>query len=167
MKIFGYNLKLFKEQKSKTAKKGVELGATGTSIFGGVISDADYLPELTGTEAITTYNKMRKSDGVVKAALLACSLPIRAINWYVKPASDERLDKEIADFIEYNLFEAMSITWDDFLRQALLMLPFGHITFEKVFTNLEFNKKQIIGWKKFAPRLPQTIYKWTDGVGPS
>jgi len=158
---FGINFKIFKEpQTKKTVKKDVELGASGTSIFGGVISESDYIPELTGTDAITTYNKMRKSDGVVKASILACTLPLRAINWYVKPASDDKLDQEIAEFIEYNLFEAMTITWDDFLRQALLMLPFGHISFEKVFTSLEFNGKDYIGWRKFAPRLPDTIYKW-------
>ena len=41
------------------------------------------------------------------------------------------IDKEIADFVDWNLFENMTMTWDDFLRHALLMLPFGFMVFEK------------------------------------
>ncbi len=142
-----------------------ELGETGTTIFGGFITDEDYVSELTGSEAITTFNKMRKSDGVVKSALLACELPIRAARWYVEPASDENIDKEVAEFVSQSLFEKMTITWDDFLRQALLMLPFGFSVFEKVFRSIDFNGKEMIGWKKFAPRLQSTIFKWKTDSG--
>lgn len=164
MSLLSNIIQVFKETR-KTIKKGSEIGSSGTTIIGGVLSDQDHVPELTGEDAITTYNKMRKSDGVVKAALLACTLPIRATNWYVKPASDEKIDVEIAEYIEHNLFEAMSITWDDTLRQALLMLPYGHMAFEKVFSTINFNGKEYVGWKKFAPRLPQTIQKWATEDG--
>jgi len=113
----------------KAPKKDVELGESGTAIFGGSISDEEYVNELVGSQAITTYDRMRKSDGVVKASLLACELPIRAANWYVEPASEDEKDKEVAEFVSQNLFEKMSITWDDFLRQCLLMLPFGFMVF--------------------------------------
>jgi len=149
----------------KAPKKDVELGESGTAIFGGSISDEEYVNELVGSQAITTYDRMRKSDGVVKASLLACELPIRAANWYVEPASEDEKDKEVAEFVSQNLFEKMSITWDDFLRQCLLMLPFGFMVFEKVFTAVDFDGKQMIGWKKFAPRLPKTIFKWETEEG--
>jgi hypothetical protein len=160
MKILGYEFKLFKEQKKPSIKKNEEIGSTGTSIVGGYLSDTDYVPELTGSSALTIYDEMRKSDGVVKASLLACQLPIRATNWFVEPASDDDLDIEVAEFVEYNLMNNMTITWDDFLRQALLMLPFGYMIFEKVFTDIEWNGKQMIGIRKFAPRLPDTVLKW-------
>jgi len=161
MKLFGYDLKLFRSP----IKKGEELGQSGTSIFNGYITDEDYVSELTGDSAIDTYERMRKSDGVVKAALLACELPIRAANWYVEPASEDDMDKEVADFVTDCLFNQMTITWNDFLRQTLLMLPFGFMVFEKVFQVVEFDNKEMIGWKKFAPRLPQTILKWTTETG--
>ena len=160
MKLFGYEIKLFKEVKTTSIKKNQEIGASGTSIVGGYLTDTDYVPELTGSNGITTYDEMRKSDGVVKAALLACQLPIRATKWFVEPASEDDIDIEIAEFVEDNLMNKMSITWDDFLRQALLMLPFGYMIFEKVFTDIDFNGKGRIGWKKFAPRLPETVMKW-------
>lgn len=161
MKIFGYELKRFKNP----ITKGEELGQSGTSIFNGYITDEDYVPELSGTDAIVTYEKMRKSDGVIKASLLACELPIRAANWFIEPASDDEKDKEIADFVSDNLFNQMTITWDDFLRQALLMLPFGFMVFEKVFASINFEGKEMIGWRKFAPRLPATILKWKTEAG--
>lgn len=160
MKLFGHELKIF-----KTPKNDGELGASGTTIFGGYITDEDYVSELTGSLALTTYNKMRKSDGVVKAALLACTLPVRAANWYIEPASDDEKDKEVADFVSENLFNQMTITWDDFLRQALLMLAFGFSVFEKVFTEIEFEGKQMVGWRKFAPRLQGSILKWQTEEG--
>ncbi len=158
MKIGPFEIKLFKDLKQ--SEMGKELGATGTTVFGGQITGEDYVASLTGTSALTIYDKMRKSDGVVKASLMACELPIRAANWYIEPASDEEADKEVADFVQYNLFEAMTITWDDFLRQALLCLPFGFSVFEKVFQPLDYYGKQMIGWRKFAPRLQKTIFKW-------
>lgn len=161
MKILGFEIK--KDIKKSEAKK--ELGGTGTTIFGGQISDEEYVSDLRGTSALTTYDKMRRSDGVVKASLMACGLPIRSANWYIKPASDEDKDKEIADFVSQNLFEGMTITWDDFLRQALLCLAFGFSVFEKVFQPVEFQGKQMIGWKKFSPRMQKTVFKWETEDG--
>ena len=166
MKIFGHELRIFK---TPTAQIDTELGETGTTIFSGFISDEDYISELTGSSAISTYDKMRKSDGVVKASLLACELPIRAANWYIQPASEDEGDKQVAEFVKQCLFEKMTITWDDFLRQALLMLPFGFSVFEKVFAMIDFEGKQMVGWKKFSPRKQETILKWAtetneDGI---
>lgn len=161
MKIGPFELKLF----SSPIKKDVELGETGTTIFGGYIADEDYVSELTGTTALTTYDKMRKSDGVVKASLLACELPIRAASWFIEPASEDEKDKEVANFVSQCLFESMTITWDDFLRQALLMLPFGFSVFEKVFTVVDFDGKQMIGWRKFAPRGQSSILRWQTEEG--
>jgi len=155
---FSLKLNIFKAPTKRVAR--TEIGRSGTPLFGGYITDEDYVTELTGSVALDTYNKMRRSDGVVKAALLACELPIRAANWYVEPVSEDKQDVEVAEFVSQCLFDNMTITWDDFLRQALLMLPFGFSVFEKVFGVVDFEGKQMIGWRKFAPRLQSTILKW-------
>ena len=160
--FFGREIRIFK---TPIKRSGKEIGSTGTPMFGGYLTDEDYVTNLTGQTAIITYNKMRRSDGVVKAALLACGLPIRAANWYMEPVSDDKADVEIAEFVSQCLFENMTITWDDFLRQALLMLPFGFSVFEKVFGMVEFEGKEMIGWHKFAPRLQSTILKWQTKDG--
>jgi len=133
-----------------------ELGATGSTIFANVLTPSEYNSELQWPKSLAVFDRMRRSDGQVKAALLACELPVRAARWDVSPASDSSLDQEIAEFIRTNLFESMSITWDDFLHHVLMMLPFGHSVFEKVF---ELDGDQY-RWRKMAPRLQTSIIQW-------
>ncbi len=155
MKLFGFEINF-----KKKPFKYEELGKSGTTILAGQIITEEYVPELKGKEALKTYDRMRRSDGVVKATLMACELPIRTANWFIQPATDSPDDKKIADFVSDCLFKKMTITWDDFLRQALLMITFGFICFEKVFQEVKFKGATMIGWRKFAPRLPKTIYAW-------
>lgn len=144
---------------------GKEIGVTGTTKFDGIINE-DYNSKLSGSNAIDTFDKMRKSDGTIRATIQAIQLPIRRANWYVKPANEEdEKAQEVADFVSRNLFDMMSITWDDFLRQALLSLPFGVMVFEKVFDFQQVDGKDRIVWKKFAPRLPKSIHKWETRTG--
>jgi len=140
----------------------IEIGQSGTNIFDGIIDD-EYNPKLSGITGIEKYEIMRKSDATVKAVLLATSLPIRRADWFVVAASEDKRDQEIKDFISKALFDLMSITWDDFLRQALLSMPFGVMAFEKVFKIEVIDGKTMIVWKKFAPRLPTSITHWTAG----
>ena len=133
-----------------------ELGATGTSVFAGLLYEEDYNSDLQGEKALKVYDKMRKSDGQVKAGLLACKLPLMVARWDMTPASQEEQDVEIAGMVKDDLFENMTITWDDFLRQALIMLDFGHMAFEKVWVLRDGRYT----WQKLAPRLPQSIAEW-------
>lgn len=148
----------------KPKKTDLEIGDTGTMILKGVVSD-EYNTKLAGTAGITVYDEMRRSDGTVRAALLACTLPIRRATWYVESASEDDSDVEIAKFVEDALKEQMSITWDDFLRQALLALPFGVMVFEKVFEIRTLDGVDRIVWKKLAPRLPKSVHAWETSNG--
>jgi phage gp29-like protein len=161
MNLFGYRLPFsFKEEpKKKVRSLGGELGATGTRSYLGII-DEEYNQDLHGLEGYEVYDKMRKSDGTVQAALLAVKLPVQRAHWYVRPASDSPEDIERARFIEWNLFQGMTVTWDEFLRQSLLMLDFGNMVFEKVFEVKQFEGKEMVTWRKFGPRLPRTIHAW-------
>lgn len=153
--------RLFKETPKVTAPSlDNELGDTGTTMYNGMISGEEYNADLSGTSKYTVYDKMRKGDATVAASLKVLKLPLRSANWYVKPAGEEKIQQEQAEFIEHNLKEAMTNTWDDFLREALLMLDYGVFVFEKVFTYVDFNGKTYIGWKKFASRHPRTIQAW-------
>jgi hypothetical protein len=147
---------------------GTEIGRTGTSNFSGIIQE-EYLGKLAGTRAMRTYDEMRRSDATVDAGIQAVTLPIRRANWYVEPASEDKQDVEMAEFVQNNLMEYMTITWDDFLRQALLNIVFGVSIFEKVFEIKTIDGKDMICWRKFSPRMPSTITAWQlknkeDGV---
>lgn len=133
-----------------------EKGAPGTQFFAGYISGEEYNTKLQGQAGIKIYDEMRRGDGMIKATMLAVTLPIRQAIWRIEPASDDPKDVEIAEFVSDNLFGGMEITWADFLRQALLHLMFGFMMFEKV---LKIENDKIV-YKKLAPRLPKTLWKW-------
>jgi len=138
-----------------------EVGASGTTNFQGYIDTDEYKAELTGSTLYTTVDKMRWSDASVQAALLLCELPIRSAEWDVEPAGDDAQSKEIAEFIKENMFEGLTISWEDTLRQILLMQPYGCMVFEVVYKMTEDGK---IGWRKWAPRMPKTIEKWNVDI---
>lgn len=162
--------RFFKETPSNVPALNQEFGDTGTSMYNGMITGEEYNYDLSGISKYKIYDKMRKGDATVAASLKVLKLPLRSANWYVKPAGEDEIQKTQAEFVEYNLKEAMSGTWDDFLRETLLMLDYGVFVFEKVFANIEFKGKKYIGWKKFASRHPRTIQAWkmkdgkTDGI---
>lgn len=184
MKIFGLEIKRsnnhadasvviqpndnMRTQPSLPLKKSyprAELGDSGTRGTKGVITE-EYNPQLQGIQGVRIFDEMRKSDGTVRAAMLVTTLPIRRAKWFVNPATDDEKDIEIANFVEHALFDWMRDSWDDIVRQALLMIPFGVMVFEKVYDAYEFNGKTYVTIKKLAPRLPKSIQQWelTDGT---
>lgn len=136
-----------------------QLGDSGTRMLHGIITE-EYNPQLQGVQGIRVFDEMRKSDGTVRAALLVCSLPIIRADWFVKAATDSPQDQEIANFVSHALFDWLDISWPDMVRQALLMLAFGVMPFEKVYGIKEFEGKEFVTLLKLAPRLPKSILQW-------
>ena len=146
-----------------------EIGSISRSLFNR-LSDTEYLSLLTWPNSTYIYDKMRRSDAQVQALLHALELPIRSTRWYVEPWNKNNpKDVQIAEFIEENLFsgppKGMTVHWDDFLRLALLMLPFGFSAFEKVY---EVDTHGYAKWRKFAERPHETIkdFKYDERGGP-
>jgi len=141
-----------------TKKDKNEIGDSGTTIVGGFINTDEYNFELISTRGLKQYDKMRRSDGSVKASLLAVKLPLQSAKWIVK-AQGEKPDDEIAtEFIQYNLMNRMS--WNSTLRQILTHLEFGYSVFEHVFENMTYDGKEYTGIKKLAYRKQDTIFSW-------
>ncbi|MEJ2009386.1 MAG: hypothetical protein P8Z30_14730 [Acidobacteriota bacterium] len=158
-------------ERTSAAAETLPVGLPGTPIFHGFLEDfGEYNPQLEGLSAIRTYEKMRRSDAQVAATLLACELPIRAANWDVLPASSDPIDHEIAHFVKENLFGGLEYVspagvkstqcWDDVLRNALLMLPFGAAAHEEVYA-VDGNRVRLA---RLAARLPVTFYRWITDV---
>lgn len=157
--------KLAFQQETPRPRPDGEIGKTGTEIFSGIISGEEYLSTLQGRQGLKKYDEMRRSDATVAAVLLAIKLPILGSVAKIKPASDTDEDKKVADFVKAALFEKMEMSWQEFLRQALMHLEFGHMVFEKVFQIIDVDGKEYIGWKKFSPRLPKSIQRWEIAGG--
>jgi hypothetical protein len=117
----------------------------------------EWNPKLQGREGYVQYYRMKRSDGSVRAALRLLKTPMQAAHWFVEPASDSALDKNIAKFVEENLFDKLNVSWSRFLDDILLMCEYGHMVFEKVF-DINDDGKTII--KKLAPRHPLDVQEW-------
>ncbi len=139
-----------------------EIGYTGNKIFSGLPMD-EYNPDLAFPESTAVYDQMRRSDGQVAAVLSAIKLPIRSSKWYVEPQEDaknKQLAKQVADFVEGNLLHGMRYSFDDHLREALLMLDFGFSVFEKVYRFDTWNGRPVIMLDKYAPRVAQSVWRF-------
>jgi hypothetical protein len=140
-----------------------ELGFTGLKIVNGVIDD-EYLTALDDLEdRIAEYDRMR-GMGSVAALMQAIRLPILGAHFRVDPVDEKNAGEvELAERVQANLLGGMTHTFDDFLRHATLGCFYGFALFEKVFEEQEGGW---VGWRKFAPRKPTTVEKWTvDATG--
>ena len=135
-----------------------ELGYTGTSIWYNLLRE-DYNPQMRGQLALRKYDEMRRNDAMVRATLRLMKAPVLAARWFVQPASMDDQDIMIADFVESNLRDWMTISWNQVLIESLLCLDFGYFMFEKVFDYHPDGSGRVI-WKKLAPRHPMDVIRW-------
>ena len=133
-----------------------EMGSTGTEMFGSLLGQTDYNATLQGPTGYAEYDKMRLSDGQVKAVLTVLKLPLLNADWYVEPASDAPQDREIAERLHIRVREGMSVSWQALLRQILLHLDYGSMPFEPVWVI----EDGLVMLRKLAPRLPASITEW-------
>jgi hypothetical protein len=133
-----------------------EMGQGGVTYFDGFASNDEFNPDLTGEKGIETYDKMRRTDAQVQALLYAVSQPIMSARWEV--VGGENTPQEHIDFVNENLFER--VDWPQLLSHILTMLPFGFSWAEKVYELDEFNGEQKLVFRKIAPRLATTVWKW-------
>ena len=133
--------------------------------YGALAQDLwETIPALVYPTSIQTYGLMRR-DPQIKAVLSAYSLPLRAGTWAVNPRGcrDEVVEL-VADAWGLPIlgdndgpgpFRRRGVLWDEHLRLALLMLPFGHSPFAV--------RYEVIGdplrarLAELSERLPQTI----------
>lgn len=137
-----------------------ELGGSGVDKYKGFYNE-DYKADLKWPESLKVFEKMMKGDAQVKASIRVCQLPIMAANWFITDMNheDPRV-VEAAEFLEKNLFYH-KINFEQFLFEALGMLPMGFSLFELVFETFE---DQIM-WSKFAWRKQYSIKRWETEDG--
>ena len=132
-----------------------EMGATGSQIFGGILSQADYNNIFSGPTSYDEYDKMR-NDGQVRSALTAVKLPLMNADWYIERASDKPQDREIAERMHDALMHKMTVSWRTVLWHILLHLDYGVMPLEEVWEL----RDGLVMPRKLAPRMPKTILRW-------
>lgn len=123
-------------------------------------------PELRWPLCIDVYDRMRRQDAQVASVLRAVTSPIIRTQWRLDGTG---CDPAVTAFVASNVGLPIvgaedtatirprdtGINWDEHIRLALLMLPFGHSPFERTFV---FDESSSM-WRLNAlgPRLPRTI----------
>lgn len=144
------------EKPKVTVKRGPVAGVSGNAPKYGQMDTGEYLTKLDGSTGRAIFDEMRRSDPQVISTLRAMTLPIRQAQYSVEPGSDDAKDVEIAEVIEENLLRGMTITWDDVIRHALIMLPMGFSPMEKIWEI----RDNMLYLRKLDPRLPTSVEGW-------
>jgi hypothetical protein len=139
------------------ANKGMsEVGSAGLRRTGGYIS-ADFLPQLTGTQGIRAYTEMSSNDPLIGAMLFAITMLIRETSWRVEPADDSAKAKELADWVEDELFNRMDTSFSDCLSEVSSMFTYGFAPMEVVYVKRDDGR---LGIRKIELRNQETLEKW-------
>lgn len=134
----------------------LELGAAYPSPYTSWTRE-EWNPKLRDRQGLREYYKMKRLDGTVRGALRLLKTPIQAGRWFIEPASSSVRDKNIAKFVENNLFHGLNVTWANLVNDILSFCEYGYMPFEKVYDR---NIKGEIVLVKLAPRHPLDIREW-------
>lgn len=129
-------------------------------------------PDLQWPSSIDVFDRMRREDTQVKSVLRAVTLPILRTEWVIDGAG---CAPNVVRFVAENLglpvkgepFVAPArsdgrFSFKEFLRLALLELPFGHSFFEQVYDQSDgMTRLTKLAWR--PPRTIQAIEVAADG----
>lgn len=136
-----------------------EVGQTGLNAYNGIIRD-DFLREFTGKESYKRFNEMRLNSPIIASGLSALEYIIRKMDWTFSEGDGENDPRH--ELLEDSL-QAMSMSWNDHISEALSFIWAGFYICEKVYQRDDKNR---ILWRKFATRGQDTVYRWEmDNTG--
>ena len=110
------------------------IGGAGSMIHGGMISDhTESNGDLDAEKWYGSPSSAGVADKMLRDSHCRMSMeyvtgPLRAASWEFEAGGPSDLDKEAADFANWNFFKRLS--WDRFLRDALLYKSHGFSLFE-------------------------------------
>ena len=140
--------------KGRLPAVAVERGRTGIKTSYGLVTE-EFISKLRGTSGIKTYSEMEHNDPIIGSVLHAIKQLLREIRWTVVAPKNGGSERD-AQFVLENMHQ-MDHSWDNFISNALSMLPYGWACFEQVYQCRADGK---IGWKKFAPRNQSSFERW-------
>lgn len=145
-----------------------ELGKIGQRRYSGLFFE-EFLTELRGKKGIETYKEMADNDEIVFAMLFAIEMLMRQTSLTVEPASDSKVDKEAAEFVE-SCMNDMQYTWQETISEILTFIQYGwsyhEIVYKRRCGRTKDNRTSskyddgLIGWRKLPIRSQDTLYEW-------
>lgn len=134
------------------------------------------VPDLANkTASARTYAKMMRSDASVRTSVRAGKVPVLGADFYIEPATEDPLDLDAADFVDFNIFSAMTTPFGKVMEEALRCFEQGYSVVEKVLEIRDWvprrpgaNHRKYTMLRKLAPRPVSTIksIEYDDNGGP-
>jgi hypothetical protein len=142
-----------------------EIGYTQAPNYNWWLYDNETTPELVWPQSIYVYDQMRRQDSQVYSVLRAVTETLLRTPWRIDPAGARpTVTKFVADdlglpIVGKNMAPPPRLkdrfSWTAHLREALLMLVFGHSYFEQVYRVAEDGSRAHL--RKLAYRPARTI----------
>jgi hypothetical protein len=129
------------------------VGKTGLEHWGGYIRE-DFLREMRYPQAYKRFDEMRKNSPVIGGMLTAIDQTLRSIKWQF--ASDSGDEDPRLEFLN-EARDGMSQSWNDFISEALTMLPFGFAAHAIWYKR---DKRGRMVWRRFPMLAQNTIERW-------
>ena len=137
--------------KNEALAPDLQVGVTGLAQFSGLIYQ-EPLQELRGRDAYKRYNEMRLNSPIIGALLLSVENPLRSTSWTFSSTTEDDPRLDLLNASRDNMEES----WNDFISEAMTMLPFGFSLFEICYEMVD--GKML--WKSFSPRGQDTVLRW-------
>ena len=134
-------------------------------------TEDDPTPELRWPYSVPVFDQMRRQDAQIRSVLRAVVLPILRTDWWIEPNGAR---DEVVEWVSTDLGLPIKgqepkpkrrtrdrFSWNEHLRLALLMLPFGHAFFEQEARLDEQGRAHL---KKLSLRPSRTISGFNVGA---
>lgn len=142
-----------------------EIGYTQTPNYNWWLYENETTPELIWPQSVYVYDQMRRQDAQVGSVLRAVTETLLRTPWRIDPAGARaRVVKFVADDLGLPIVGKPAappprlkdrFSWPSHLREALLMLPYGHSYFEQVYRPTDDGSAMHL--RKLAYRPAKTI----------
>jgi len=147
-----------------------EYGATGLRQFSGYVRE-EALRELSGPLGMRMYREMSENNAVIGAILFATEMLLRSVPFRVEPEDKANADDIAAGEFVTECMSDMEQPWAHILADVLGFIKYGYHVREICFKvrggenpeNPDLNSRYddgLIGWRKWAPRPPETVLHW-------
>lgn len=126
-------------------------------------------------QMLRTFKEMEDGDTTFDVSMRAVKTPIMGSTFFMQPFDDKPINRDIAEFCEFNIFQGTSKPFILLLDDILRMFNDGWSVIEEVWEEREWatrktgsNRKKYTMLKKLAPRPALTIKEVTydDNGGP-
>jgi len=139
----------------------------------------DPVPELTNRrQASLVYKRMVRTDASVRVSLRAGKTPVLAGDFYIDAFDEQDQNQAIAEFVDFNLYHAMTTPWLHVLENICHFFEDGFAMFEPVYelrewapkkTSAGANRRQYTMLRKLAVRPASQLaeFLYDDNGGPT